>query len=402
MHLLVPTNWDRELIPPLSQNKAAIQIYGVLPTSMLGSGGSGPDVPQMSIEQAEEYIRLTHSAGFTFNYLLNAPCLNNMEWDEATHQELLQHLEWLSNVGVDCVTVAIPYLLELIKHQFPDLKVEVSTIAHVNSVARAKFFESLGADAIMLDSNINRDFTLLKAIRRAVKCELGVLTNSLCLYQCPYEYYHNNTLGHASQSHNPLKGYYMDYCVLHCALSRFSDTSQFIKARWIRPEDICIYQEMNMDFFKIGGRAMPTKWITNAAAAYSSLHYQGNLYDILNPLTLEIRNAKPNLSSKQITTIASPPKVYVDNQALAGFLDFFERANCLSGCSHCRYCQEIADKVVQFDRDEAAKYTSVLKKLLADLTSSNIFKVRDKKSEARANKGTIITDTISPIAQQWA
>ena len=309
MHLLVPANWDRELISPLSQIKADIEVYGVLPISMMGSGGSGPNIPQMTPEQAEEYINMVHSAGLTFNYLLNAPCMNNMEWQEDTHRELVQHLEWLSNAKVDSVIVAIPYLLELIKTQFPHLRVEVSTIAHVDSVARAKFFESLGADSINLHSNINRDFKLLKAIRSAVNCELGVLTNTSCLYQCPYEYYHNNTLGHASQSYNPLNGFYMDYCVLHCALSSISDTSQFIKSRWIRPEDIHIYQEMGIDFFKIGGRAMPTKWIINAATAYSSLRYQGNLHDILNNFSPKTSNAKSNLSSTQITTMASPPKV---------------------------------------------------------------------------------------------
>ena len=378
MHLLVPSNWDRELILPLSQIKATVEIYGVLPTSMMGSGGSGPDIPQITTKQAEDYIELAHSAGLTFNYLLNAPCMNNMEWQEDTHRELVQHLEWLNSARVDGVTVAIPYLLELIKTQFPRLRVEVSTIAHVNSVARAKFFESLGADSIMLDSNINRDFKLLKAIRSAVKCELGVLTNSLCLYQCPYEYYHNNTMGHATQSHNPLNGFYIDYSVLHCTLARFNDTSQFIKARWIRPEDIHIYEEMGIDFFKISGRAMPTDWIINAVAAYSAFHYDGNLHDILNPLTLESRNAGPNLSSTQITTIASPPKVYIDNQALEGFISYFKKKDCLCGCNSCDYCQKTADKVVRFTQYEIDKYTAVLKKSLDDLNKSNMFKAEDR------------------------
>ncbi len=377
MQLLLPTNWDRDLIPLLSETKADIELYGVLPTSMIGSGGSGPDIPQMTAKDAEEYIKLAHSAGFKFNYLLNAPCLNNMEWHEDTHQELLQHLEWLSNIEVDSVTVAIPYLIELIKCQFPNLKVEASTITHVNSVARAKFVESLGVDAIMLDANINRDFKLLKAIRSAVKCELGMLTNSLCLYQCPYEYYHNNTMGHASQCQNQLSGFYMDYCVLHCALESLTDKSQLIKARWIRPEDIHIYQEMGIDFFKIGGRAMSTRWIVNATKAYASLSYPGNLYDILSALTSKLRSSESNLPSTQTSAIASPPKVYIDNQSLDGFIDFFKKQDCLSGCSNCNYCQEIADKVVRVDRDEADKYMSVLKNLLGELNSSSMFRARE-------------------------
>jgi collagenase-like PrtC family protease len=379
MRLLAPTNWDTELIPPLSQIKADIQIFGVLPTSMMGSGMSGPDIPQMTTKQAEEYIKLAHYSGLTFNYLLNAPCMNNMEWHEDTHRELLQHLEWLSDAGVDSVTVAIPYLLELAKSQFPQLKVEVSTIAHVNSVARARFFESLGADCIILDSNVNRDFRLLKAIRDAVRCELGVLTNSLCLYQCPYEYYHNSTMGHATQNHNPLNGFYMDYCVLHCASSKLSDTSQLIKARWIRPEDIHIYEEIGIDFFKIGGRAKPTEWIVNATGAYSSRNYQGNLYDILVSLTPKITWANSALSGTQTTSPVRPPRIHIDNQGLEGFIDFFKKQDCLSGCSSCDYCQRIAGNVVQVDHNEAREYVATLRRLLEDLTNSRMFKIQAMK-----------------------
>ncbi|MDY7019623.1 MAG: U32 family peptidase [Chloroflexota bacterium] len=376
MRLLVPTNWDTGLIAPLSQIGADIQIFGVLPISIMGSGMSGPNIAQMTAKQAEDYIERAHSAGLTFNYLLNAPCLNNMEWHEDTHRELLRHFEWLSNAGVDSVTIAIPYLIEIVKSQFPHLKVEVSTIAHVNSVARAKLFESMGADSIIIDSNVNRDFKLLRAIREAVGCELGVLTNSLCLYQCPYEYYHNNTLAHATQSHNPLNGFYMDYCVLNCTLSRLSDTSQFIKSRWIRPEDIHIYQGIGIDFFKIGGRAMPTEWIINATSAYSSLHYQGNLYDVLIDLTPKIGDEKAALSDTQVTTFALPSNIYIDNQALGGFIDFFEKQDCLSGCAHCNYCQKVADKVVKMDIDEVDKCVYRLKSLLNDLTGSKIFHSR--------------------------
>ncbi len=374
MHLLVPTNWDRGLLSPLSQLQSDVELYGVLPISMMGSGGSGPRLAHMTKEEAEEYISAAHSAGLEFNYLLNSPCLGNMEWDRETHKELLEHLEWISAVGVDCVTVAIPYLLELIKRRFPRLKVEVSTIAHVNTVARAEYYESLGADSIMLDSNANRDFGLLEAIKGAVKCEIGVLTNTLCLYQCPYEYYHNNTLGHATQKNNALGGFYMDYCAFQCARHRLDDSSQFIKARWIRPEDIHLYEDIGIDFFKISGRAMPTEWIINAARAYSQRSYKGNLYDLLNPLTPEKKHAEPYLSSAQLEAISSPPSVYIDNQALDGFIDDFKKKDCLSGCRNCGYCQTVADRAVRLDNTEASRHVMALKRFLEGLISSGVFR----------------------------
>jgi len=376
MKLLVPTNWDPDLISPLSRLEADVQLYGVLPTSMIGSGGRGPDNIHMMENQAEEYIKRAHSAGLKFDYILNAPSMGNMEWDENTHQELLEHLRWITSIGVDSVTVSIPYLIELIKRQFPHLNVRVSTIAHVNSVARAKFFESLGADSITLDINVNRDFTLLKALRSAVDCELTVLLNNLCLYQCPYEYYHHDTLGHASQSYNPLHGYYEDYCVLHCTLDRLCDISQNIKCRWVRPEDIHAYEEIGIDMFKTSGRSMPAERILNTAVAYSSRHYQGNLYDILNVITPKIEFGNSDLPGVQNNVIGPPPRLYVDNQALEGFLDFFKKQNCLSGCAHCDYCQRIANKVIQFDREEVDEYIAMLNAYLDKLSSSRMFKVK--------------------------
>jgi collagenase-like PrtC family protease len=376
MQLLVPTNWDPELILPLSKLEAAIELYGVLPTSMIGSGGSGPDNVRMVENQVEEYIEQANSVGLKFDYLLNAPSMSNMEWDKNTHQELLMHLNWISSIGADGVTVTIPYLIELIKRRFPRLKVRVSTIAHVNSVARAKFFESLGADSITLDINVNRDFKLLKAIRNAVSCELTILLNNLCLYQCPCEYYHHDGLGHASQSYNPASGYYVDYCVLRCTLDRLCDVSQIIKCRWVRPEDIHVYEEMGIDVFKISGRSMPTERILHAATAYSSRHYQGNLYDILNVIIPKFGFSSAALPGGQNNVIGSPPKFYIDNQALEGFMDFFRKQNCLFGCSHCDYCQHIASKVIQFDRDEVDEYIAALNASLDNLSSSKMFNVK--------------------------
>lgn len=376
MKLLVPTNWDPDLILPLSRLEAEVQIYGVLPTSMIGSGGRGADNVHMAENQAEEYIERAHSAGLKFDYILNAPSMFNMEWDENTHRELLEQIRWITSMGVDSVTVSIPYLIELIKRQFPQLDVRVSTIAHVSSVARAKLFESLGADSITLDINVNRDFTLLKAIRSAVNCGLTVLLNNLCLYQCPYEYYHHDTLGHASQSYNPLNGYYEDYCVLRCTLDRLWDISQAIKCRWVRPEDIHVYEEIGIDMFKTSGRSMPTERILNAATAYSSRRYQGNLYDILNVITPKVGFGNSDLPGVQNNVIGSLPRLYIDNQALEGFIDFFKKQDCLSGCSHCDYCQRIANKVIQFDREEVDEYVAMLNAYLYNLASSRMFKVK--------------------------
>ena len=370
MRLLVPTNWDAALIEPLSRLDAGIDLYGVLSTSLIGTGGSSPENVSTAKEQAEEYIISARSAGLKFDYLLNAPSMSNMEWDKNTHEALLEHLDWIRSVGVDSVTVTIPYLVELIKRQFPQLKIRISTIAHVHNAARALFFESLGADSINLDFHVNRDFRSLKGITDAVKCEVILLANNLCLYQCPYEYYHHDGLGHASQSYNPVEGCYVDYCTIRCTLDRLSDVSQNIKCRWIRPEDLRVYEEIGIGMFKISGRAMPTERILRAAAAYSSRRYDGNLHDILNVLTPKIGfiNAVP--PGRQMHTGAPPPELHIDSQALDGFIDFFRNQDCLSECGRCDYCRKTADRVIRYDRKEVAAYTTMLSETLDNLSGS--------------------------------
>jgi collagenase-like PrtC family protease len=421
MRLLVASNWDPALIEPLSKLGTVNQIFGVLPATTVGSGRPGSTISKMTPEQAEEYVRLAHSRGLKFDYLLNASCMGNMEWDEDTHRELLQHLDWISSIGVDSVTVTIPYLVELIKKQFPQLKVRVSTIAHVNSVNRAKFFESMGADSITLDFNINRDFRLLRAIKHAVSCELNLVLNDACLYQCPFRYYHYNSISHSTQPYNPLKGFYVEYHTIRCTIERYSDLSQFIKSRWIRPEDIEVYEDTGIDSFKISGRSMSTEWILNAAQAYSSRQYKGNLCDIVqaintatkyqNPLSplsrvlemgTKLARHKDLISASQASAglpphlkllendsfrsflQAQPPETYIDNQALDGFIDFFRKQDCLSGCAHCHYCQKIAGRVIRVDSVQTNEYLSVLTRFLNDLTGSRIFNTRSKDNQRRS------------------
>jgi hypothetical protein len=287
----------------------------------------------------------------------------------------------------------------------------------VNSVARAKFFEELGADSITLDFNINRDFRTIKAIRSAVKIELNLLLNDACLFQCPFRYYHYNLLGHSSQPYNPLHGFYIEYPTIRCTIARYSDISQFIKSRWVRPEDLHIYEESGIDSFKVSGRTMSTEWILNTAKAYSSGEYKGNLAEILqvidpasggkyaNPRSALARtmmlgdklarheelmraSGEPNnlpylslwgLESFRSFIEAKPPHLYIDNQALDGFLDVFPGKDCLSECAHCNYCHKIAEKAVRLDRQEADEYIAILKRFLDDLTTSRVFRYREKE-----------------------
>lgn len=400
MNLTVATNWDKELIEQLAEYKVDT-MFGMMDKTPVGGGRPSLILTKVDMNFVREYIESVHSAGMKFNYLLNAPCMNNMEYDKEVHQELINHIEWLNKMNVDGVIVSIPLIMEIVKEQFPDIGVSVSLINHVNSVQRAQLFEELGVDSITIDFNINRDFKLIKKIRNAVKCcKLTVLVNDGCLYQCPFRYYHYNIIGHASQTINPLKGFYIDYCIIRCTMKRFTNPVELMKSRWIRPEDVHLYEDLGIDSIKISGRRMSTKWLINTAGAYFSRKYDGNLADLLNISQLavdpDVRSPQYQaylseaklIKEEKIITIGQlyPVKPYIDNSKLDGFIDFFKKQDCISECDSCDYCQQWADQVVRINKEEVDQYVSAMSALLKDLKTSRIFKEGNIEEEIKWNE----------------
>ncbi len=393
MKLSVPTNWDVELLEAL-RDYPVENIYGAVDRSILGGGRPTCALSAVSKKQVERYIERTHSLGMKFTYLLNTSCLNNMEYDRNSYKKIIKYLKWINDLGVDYVTVTIPYLIEIIKNNFPALKVKISTIAHVDSVQKAKFFEALHADQITTDFMINRDFNLLKEIKEAVRCNIELILNDVCLYRCPFRYYHYNVVGHASQTLNPLKGFYLDYSLIKCSVIRFSSLKEIFKSRWIRPEDLNKYEAMGIDTFKISGRTRSTEWILNVVKAYVSRKYDGNLIDLLdctespnykaeyrfnmkkyknllNYISISPFKSYKNFHDWYFTSRKISDYIYIANDKLNGFIDFFKNNDCLSSCEKCNYCEKWAKDSITVNQDEMNKYVNILSELSNIIISNN-------------------------------
>ncbi|MBN2531924.1 MAG: U32 family peptidase [Spirochaetales bacterium] len=339
MDFAVSTNWDIELINKMKEYPV-YELLGSMAKTPVGGGRPAISLPAPGNKEVEEYIKEVHRHGMKFNYLLNTQCMGNMEFDSAMHKNILKYLEWLCEIGIDSVTVTIPYLIEIIKKQFPGLKIKVSVIAIVDSIQRAKYFEEMGVDEINIDYMSNRDFVFLKEVRKAVQCPLVLLVNDVCLYQCPYRTYHYNSMSHASQEWSHFNIPYIDYCIINCTLQFIRDPKKLIMARWIRPEDLGVYEELGFSRFKISGRVMSTSWLIRAVKAYAERHYDGNLFDILAGAALK-KEPDKNVYC------------YIDNNKLDSFLEFFKTQDCKNKCWTCHYCERIAEKAVSYNQSVA-------------------------------------------------
>ena len=109
-----------------------------------------------------------------FNYLFNGACCDNAEQNPEWQAEFIEFLKYLDSVGVNAYTVTNPMILKIIKKYFPSSICRVSTFACVDTLEKARYWESMGADIICADFvKINRDFEMLKAMVQSLKTAKG-------------------------------------------------------------------------------------------------------------------------------------------------------------------------------------------------------------------------------------
>ncbi|MFZ0887359.1 MAG: peptidase U32 family protein [Candidatus Binataceae bacterium] len=340
MKLMLPTNWDPELLGKIAP-LAPSYIYGSLPSEATLR-------PSLVLSQASEesiaaHIGQAKALGIKLVYVMNATCLGNKEFSEEGRGELLQRLQWLVEVGADAVVTANPFVMELVRKNFPELELHVSVLATVNDPRKARFFEDMGATVIHLDPQVNRDFRHLSAMRKAVRCCLSLVVNEGCMLSCPIRNYHSNMISHSRES--IANRYYVDYCYYQCSLKRALDPIEYLRSPWIRPEDVALYEELGIDLFKIAGREKMeeglshTDWIEAVGAAYRARRCD----DVARLLV------GTQLPESVFSQPVKPGTVRIESAQLDGFLRFFQDDRCSLDCECCDYCGSWAVRAVKVE-----------------------------------------------------
>jgi len=390
MNFSVPTNWDDNLL--LKVDKTYIEdFYGKLESDFFGGTKPSYALPSVTRKKASKHIKMVHDFKIKFNYLLNTSCLGNQEWTRSGQKKMNKMLSWLVDNKVEKVTVAIPYLAELIKKRFPDLKIVVSEIAGVGSLDRVKLWENLGADEILFSFiQGSRNFELLKSIRNNTKLKLKLTANLLCLRGCPFSKYHSVNGSHASQDGFKWGRFSIDYCSARCRLIRFKHPWQIIRSGWIRPEDLKYYENIGVDSIKFVDRSMKTEFLERIVGAYTKGTYNGNLMDLfftpdkslvfnrnggfLRKIKYFFHPGKINLFKLyESRKLLQGLDIKLDNQKLDGFLEYYLKADSSACLDDENYCKEIAQKALSFDNGARINQIKNLEKFLDSLNSGDIF-----------------------------
>jgi collagenase-like PrtC family protease len=405
MRLSVATNFDPELVEQC-RDYPVTELFGKLQTDAVGGGRAPYQLGKISRRQLSDHVRHVRDSGFAFNYLLNASCMGNREITRKGQKEINKLLDWINDIGVTAVTVASPFMLQMIKARHPHLKVRISVFGGVDRVRKAQMWEELGADCIVLDSIlVNRELETLREIRKAVKCDLELMANNNCLTGCAMSPMHMNTLAHAGQAWHENKGFFIDWCFLKCTEMKLRNPVNYIRSEWIRPEDLPLYEEMGYDLFKLAERDIPTEMMMLRVKAYSERHYDGNLLDLIQAygfkgvkenhsyykhglgwllrfiLRPSLANPLRMLPLKRLAElrgmtrpIEGKPPVYIDNRALDGFMERFKTTSCVEvDCEECRWCHEFAAKAITIDETSRAAALQTYEELFASLNGGSMW-----------------------------
>lgn len=410
------TNFDNHLIEQIAPLHSVNWVYGKMRKDLVGGGRPSIVLPKVSWNDVQSHIDTCHENNLKFNYLLNALCMGNQEFQKRFHSNLLQLLDRLTSMKVDGVTVASPYLCRLIKERYPHFYISVSIYNGVRTLSQINYWEQMGADEITLDLCVNRDFDKLRTFLKGTTGSnmiLRLLGNNICLHGCPFVNNHAVAHAHASRQSEFSSSFHIDYQVLSCYNFKIKNPTKLISAKWIRPEDIHLYEDLMQETgndrltIKLMERDRSTEWLVRAITAYTNRSYDGNLLDLVNYAGNDVGRKQVHTRSMAIKTITKgynlrqirkykdvvfAPQIDIDNKSLDGFIDGF--ANGSTACesrlcddmgwketreaprgteSACSYCRRWAERTITLDEPTWTEYVRKSDSFIDDLSQSKIF-----------------------------
>ena len=287
--------------------------------SPLGVGVGGFDWAAQEV--LEHDLAAIKQLGIQLDLLLNANCYGGRALSCELADEVISILARLRGLDLmpEIVTTASPLIAQIIKTEFPSIRMRASVNMRIESVEAMSYVADL-FDGFYLRRDRQRNLNYVRSVSHWCKengKELGMLANSGCLYECPWQSFHDNLVAHEKEIFACRNVEWEPY--LCRQLFRNADRrAAIMKCSWIRPEDLSYYEGL-VNVVKLATRmhANPKLVLT----AYTERHYSGDLLMLLEPGHIEAFAG-----------------YYLDNSRFPN--DWFEHTStCVRNCENCDYCQ---------------------------------------------------------------
>lgn len=344
-------NFDPALISAVAEMNASTrggrvdEFYGSTRADASLSARPTYRLPPVTRQELSTYLGACREAGILFNYTLNTPRLGSKREVSARRGDIKETIKTLLGIGVDRFTVASPLMAELVREVSEDIPLEVSTIAHIDTVTQIKFWHDRYIISAVCGSILkNRNIRFL--MNAAAYCQKTGLTyraivNEFCGVGSPSSYgthciYRDSCYLCHAENVTPEDDALLNYYPMERCISARKEPATWLKMPFIRPEDTQQYARIGIDAFKITGRTGSTEFLLQVAAAYMKRHWDGNLLLLWKNLETIV----PEISEEDFRPCAKIP-----NTALNGFMTPWFRdpdkdcANEVCG-ETCRYCDD--------------------------------------------------------------
>lgn len=347
----VGTNFDLALLDKIVELNAKYpqslinEVYGS--TRDMAFVAARPDfrLPDVDRTQLETYVKRCNELGICFNYTFNT--INPGSKRELTggrKQQIQDYVKYLESIGVYRITIANPIICEIVR-EVSDIEIEISTITAVESVTQIKYlYDQYKIKKICCHISKNRSFKFLKQAAKYCN-ENGIIFEILanefcsnagkgytttCVYRSSCYIFHSTD--ETKEDALGLRGYPMQ----HCIKARDTDPFNWLRTRFVRPQDMKYYNDIGITQFKVSGRTGSTEYIVKVLEAYASGVFEGNLLELWKPLET-IYTEQSELEFEQTVNIKT--------ELLDGFLEKrwvkqpeFDCANHICGDT-CKYCE---------------------------------------------------------------
>jgi collagenase-like PrtC family protease len=356
-----------EELSSIYDDSKVIETYGQITVGKFVNSGRITEVlPKADYEELERFVRYSKEKKIDFNYTLNPSCMGNREFSKEGVRSIKTLLRNLYNIGISSLTVTTPALIELVNSMTIQFEIKVSAICEIMTPDKAQFYKNIGANRVVVDPDITRDFRRLTDICDSFGKGVEIIVNNVCYKNCAYKMFHYNHEAHRTPDCTSQT--VTDYYFNRCAMQKARGFVNVIRLNWIRPEDLKYYMKTGISLFKIQGRQNVLQGdVVRALEAYMKEDFEGNLYDLI--------------------TIFAPYtafQTYIDNKKLDGFVKkFFEEPDfCRTLCERCGYCNGYAHRSMDKKKTE-----DINKQALKYFDDADEFKIQLKEIESEPFKG---------------
>jgi hypothetical protein len=304
-----------------------------------------------SIKHFETNVEQIKKANLKPIVSIDSTCQGNLEAHIKQYEAIHAFFDKLNQLGISEVLVSSPNILGYIKTNFPSIKVYISYSQYITSLNRGKIFFDLGADSLILHPDIIRYLHLLKNFNklREVLIDKGkdyILPLNLgCNWGCIQWYQHHNLQSHRTigspifpdQEKISNVNDEFDYPLLYCWKKRLEEPINYLKAGWISPNNIEMYEKLGYNNFLLFTRGFSNEKVINIIKSYRDKLLKTDFSEYINIpypynsywLNFDFKNEKISLTSgsssilfNKLNSQLHANEILIQSLLNSSFLDF--------------------------------------------------------------------------------